>query len=176
MWRYSTPLLFFAGLVILFIFGLKIDPGKVPSPLIGKPAPAFEVSTVNNPTIFLNSNDIKGQVSLVNIWASWCAACLEEHPLLVEINNTFNLPIYGINYKDNRNNAIKWLKSHGNPYRKSAFDEEGKIGIEYGVYGVPETFILDKEGIIRYKHIGPIDAVDIEKTILPMINQLSSIP
>ena len=173
MLRYSLPLLLFIGLVILFVFGLQNDPSKVPSPLIDKPAPTFNLPTVNNPVQILNINDIKGEVSLINVWASWCAACLEEHPLLVNISKSFDLPIYGLNYKDTRDKAIEWLNKHGDPYRESAFDEDGKTGIEYGVYGVPETFILDKQGIIRYKHIGPIRPEDMSDIILPLVSELN---
>ncbi len=174
MLRYSVPLLFFVGLVVLFIFGLQNDPSKVPSPLIDKPAPAFSLVSLHDEEKLITQDTFKGNVTLVNVWASWCAACRIEHPLLVRVANDEQLEIYGLNYKDKRDNAMRWLQQLGNPYIDSAFDQQGDVGIDYGVYGVPETFLIDKQGIIRYKHIGPIDQEDMDETILPMIRQLEN--
>ncbi len=174
MLRYSVPLLFFVGLVVLFIFGLQNDPSKVPSPLIDKPAPAFSLVSLHNENELITQDTFKGEVTLVNVWASWCAACRVEHPLLVRVANDEQLAIYGLNYKDKRVNAMRWLQQLGNPYIDSAFDQKGDVGIDYGVYGVPETFLIDKQGIIRYKHIGPIDQEDMDETILPMVRQLEN--
>jgi len=174
MFRYSLPLLLFAGLVVLFIFGLQNDPRKVPSPFIDKPAPAFQLGTLHDENKIISIEDIKGKTSLINVWASWCVSCREEHPLLVNAAADNGLIIYGLNYKDKRIDALGWLNKLGNPYKESAYDQDGKVGIEYGVYGVPETFVLDKQGIIRYKHIGPIKQEDMETKILPLIKQLES--
>jgi cytochrome c biogenesis protein CcmG, thiol:disulfide interchange protein DsbE len=172
MIRYLLPLAVFIGLVIIFIYGLQHDPRHVPSPLIDKPAPTFNLPTLHTPEVNIHLDDLKGRVSLINVWASWCVACRTEHPLLVEASNRNELNLYGLNYKDNRSDALQWLKQLGNPYIESAFDQAGTTGIDYGVYGVPETFVLDKNGIIRYKHIGPITKEDLDKTILPLIKQL----
>lgn len=172
MIRYLLPLGIFAGLVLIFIYGLQHDPRLVPSPLINKPAPTFNLPTLHSPNINIHLDDLKGKVSLLNVWASWCVACREEHPLLVKTSQTNALNLYGLNYKDTREDALRWLNKLGNPYIESAFDQAGTIGIDYGVYGVPETFVLDKNGIIRYKHIGPLNKQDIDDIILPLVKQL----
>ncbi|MDH5436878.1 MAG: DsbE family thiol:disulfide interchange protein [Gammaproteobacteria bacterium] len=170
--RYLIPLGIFAGLVILLGVGLTLNPREVPSPFIGKPAPDFILPTVHDASIQLSNEDFKGQVSLFNVWASWCVACREEHPLLVALAKTSDIPIYGLNYKDKIPDAKRWLEMLGNPYLVSASDIEGKAGFNWGVYGVPETFLIDKKGIIRYKKIGPVTNKDLQGTILPMIKQL----
>ena len=174
MLRYLIPLFLFIGLVILFIFGLQNDPRKVPSPLIDKPAPMFNLPTLHNAETSISLNDLKGEVALINVWASWCAACRTEHPVLVKAVANTPLNIYGLVYKDNREDALQWLNQLGNPYKECIFDESGRTGIEYGVYGVPETFILDKNGIIRYKHIGPIDQEQLDTIILPIVKKLET--
>lgn len=175
MIRYLLPLGLFFGLVILFIFGLQNDPRKIPSPLINKPAPTFDLPTLHSTDNNIHLDDLKGKVSLINVWASWCVACRTEHPVLVEARSNHNeLNLYGLNYKDKRADALQWLKQLGNPYIESAFDESGSVGIDYGVYGVPETFVLDKKGIIRYKHIGPVDKQQLETIILPLVKQLEA--
>jgi cytochrome c biogenesis protein CcmG, thiol:disulfide interchange protein DsbE len=174
MFRYLLPLAFFFCLVIIFIYGLQHDPRQLPSTFIGKPAPAFKLPTLHAADINIQLDDLKSKVSLLNVWASWCVACRSEHPLLVEMAKNKSLNLYGLNYKDTREEALSWLKQLGNPYIESAFDQTGKTGIDYGVYGVPETFLLDKEGVIRYKHIGPLNKQDIDNIILPLINQLES--
>ncbi len=175
MIRYLLPLGLFVGLVIIFIYGLQHDPRHVPSPLIDKPAPAFNLPTLNSPDINIHLEDLKGKVSLLNVWASWCVACRAEHPVLIEARSKHSdLNLYGLNYKDKREDATQWLEKLGNPYIENAFDESGSISIDYGVYGAPETFILDKKGIIRYKHIGPISKEQFETIILPMVKELES--
>jgi len=174
--RYLLPLGLFFCLVIIFIYGLQNDPRIVPSPLIDKPAPAFSLTTLHSPEHTLKLSDLKGTVSLINVWASWCAACRTEHPLLVEAAKDATLNIYGLNYKDTRAEALNWLQQLGNPYIESAFDESGTTGIDYGVYGVPETFVLDQNGIIRYKHIGPLSKPDLENIILPLVKKLEATP
>jgi cytochrome c biogenesis protein CcmG, thiol:disulfide interchange protein DsbE len=173
MIRYLLPLALFIGLVILFVFGLQNDPRYVPSPLIDKPAPLFNLPTLHSADTNIHLEDLKGKVSVINVWASWCAACRIEHPLLVEAaSGNSSLNLYGLNYKDKREDALNWLDELGNPYIESAYDESGSTGIDYGVYGVPETFVLDKDGIIRYKHVGPLNKQQLDEIILPLINKL----
>ncbi len=170
--RALIPLLAFIVLVILLAIGLTRDPKKIPSPLIGKPAPQFSLPAVLQPQQQVATADFIGKVALFNVWASWCAACREEHPLLVEFAKQYDTPIYGLNYKDQRADAIRWLEVFGNPYVNSAFDLQGTVGIDWGVYGVPETFLIDKKGIIRFKQIGPITMDVLNNEILPLIRQL----
>lgn len=173
MIRYLIPLIVFLSLIVLFVVGLQYDPRLVPSPLIDKPAPAFVLPQLKDPQQSLASNDLKGDVVMLNVWASWCVACRQEHPLLMQLANSGKINIIGLNYKDTREDAMRWLEQYGDPYLVSAFDQQGRVGIDYGVYGVPETYIIDKNGIIRYKHIGPINADVLKSTILPLINNLN---
>jgi cytochrome c biogenesis protein CcmG/thiol:disulfide interchange protein DsbE len=144
----------------------------VPSPLIDKPAPAFQLSRLDRPQEAVRAEDLRGKVWLLNVWASWCVACLQEHPLLVEFSRQGVVPIYGLNYKDKRDAAAAWLAKHGNPYTLSLVDADGRVGIDYGVYGVPETFLIDQQGVIRFKQIGPVTPEVIDGKILPLIKQL----
>ena len=171
--RYLVPLGIFFLLVLIFGLGLQYDPRKVPSPLIGKAVPAFTLPELGSPDKTFSADDLKGQVSLLNVWASWCVTCRHEHPLLVALSRTNSIKIYGLNYKDTRNDALQWLNKFGDPYSKSLFDQDGKVGIDFGVYGVPETYVLDRDAIIRYKHIGPITQDILESKILPLIKQLN---
>ena len=154
--RFVLPLLVFAVLLIFLWQGLSLNPREVPSPLIDKPAPGFQLSRLDNPSQALTPGDLRGQVWLLNVWASWCVSCIEEHPVLVGLSKSGAVPIYGLNYKDKRNDALSWLAKNGNPYTVSISDPDGKVGIDYGVYGVPETYVIDKSGVIRYKRIGPV--------------------
>lgn len=172
MWRKYTPLLIFIVLVVFLGIGLKLDPRKIPSPLIDKPIPVFSLFQVKDHNRTLGSTDLKGDVSLLNVWASWCVACREEHPVLLDLAKQGVVDIYGLNYKDTREDAVRWLDYFGDPYVASAHDLEGKVGIDFGVYGVPETFVIDSEGIIRYKHIGPVTEKDLDEKILPLIKKL----
>lgn len=172
MIRYTVPLIIFVGLVFLFIFGLHNDPRLVPSPLIDKPVPEFELPLLHKPELTLKSVDLLGKVSLINVWASWCVSCRSEHPLLVDLARSSDITIYGLNYKDEREDALMWLNRLGDPYTESFFDYDGRVGIDFGVYGVPETFVVDKKGIIRYKQIGPITEEDLKTKILPLVEQL----
>ena len=171
--KFIIPLILFAILVAFLIAGLNHDPHEVPSPLINKPAPIFKVSQLGNPSSFFSPEEMKGQVWILNVWASWCVACREEHPVLVEMSKLKMAPLIGLDYKDKRSEAMAMLESRGNPYTLSAFDADGRVGIDYGVYGVPETYIIDKAGIIRFKQIGPITPEVLEKTIDPLIAQLN---
>ncbi len=172
MARYLLPLVIFLVLVGFLAVGLQLNPREVPSPLIDRSAPAFNLPSVRDPERTVGLADLKQQVSLFNVWASWCVSCRQEHPLLVELSRRDVVPIYGLNYKDSRSDALRWLNSLGDPYQASAFDEDGRVGIDWGVYGVPETFVVDRNGIIRHKHTGPISVDDWKNTLLPMIRQL----
>ena len=174
MKRYLLPLIVFAVLVGFLAVGLRLDPREVPSPLIDKPAPPFKLPRLDVPERALSLDDLKGKVWLLNVWASWCVACRVEHPLLVELAGTNSVPIYGLNYKDKRDDAMAWLSKHGNPYVASLSDAEGLVGIDFGVYGVPETFVIDKSGTIRLKHIGPITPDVLRDTILPLVKKLNA--
>ncbi|MGQ0442687.1 MAG: DsbE family thiol:disulfide interchange protein [Methylophilaceae bacterium] len=171
--RWILPLVLFLIVVGFLAKGLFLDPREVPSPLVGKPAPAFTTAVLGNTSQSFSTADMKGNVWLLNVWASWCAACREEHPLLVEMRQ-HGLPLYGLAYKDTEAEAQAVLKQMGDPYLVNATDESGKIGIDYGVYGVPETYIIDKLGIIRYKQIGPITPDALKNTILPLLKELES--
>ena len=170
--RYLIPLALFVVLVIFLAVGLTLDPRKVPSPYIDKPAPAFELAQLNQPGKLFAPRDMQGKVWLLNVWASWCVSCREEHPVLLELAKTNTVPVYGLNYKDKRDDALAWLKQFGDPYALSISDSEGRVGIDYGVYGVPETFVIDKVGVIRYKHIGPVTPQALKDKILPLVRQL----
>lgn len=172
MARYLIPLGIFMVLVAFLAKGLYLDPHEVPSPLIGKPAPDFLLPKVNDATQQIGRNDLLGKVSLLNVWASWCVACRQEHPVLMELARSGVVDIYGLNYKDTRENALRWLAGFGDPYLVSAFDEQGKVGIDYGVYGVPETYVIDRQGIIRYKLIGPLTEKILRDKILPLVKEL----
>ncbi len=171
--RYLIPLVVFLLMIGLFGVGLKLDPSKVPSPLIDKPAPQFSLPDLHDREKLVDTAVLREhKVSLFNVWASWCVACRQEHPFLMELARSGDVPIYGLNYKDKRPDAINWLNRLGNPYTASAFDEEGRVGIDWGVYGVPETFVVDSKGVIRYKQIGPLTEQAWQETILPLINQI----
>jgi cytochrome c biogenesis protein CcmG/thiol:disulfide interchange protein DsbE len=172
--KFAVPLALFAALVAFFAVGLTRDPHVIPSPFIGKPAPAFTLAQLHDEKAPFTPEDMKGKVWLLNVWASWCVSCRVEHPLLVELARGKVVPIVGLNYKDKRDDGLQWLAKFGNPYVLSAFDSEGLVGIDYGVYGVPETFVIDKQGVIRYKQIGPVTADALEKKILPLIRKLNA--
>lgn len=172
MMRFLLPLAVFIVLVGFLLVGLNLNPRQVPSPLIGKPAPEFKLQQLHESEKTLTSKDNLGKVWLLNVWASWCVACREEHPLLVELANSGIVPVYGLNYKDERDDALRWLNQFGDPYSVSIVDPEGRTGIDYGVYGVPETYVIDKSGVIRYKQIGPVTVEALEKKILPLVKEL----
>jgi cytochrome c biogenesis protein CcmG/thiol:disulfide interchange protein DsbE len=170
--RFLLPLGIFVVLAVFLAIGLTRDPREVPSPLIDKPAPAFTLKELHAPARSLSAADLKGQVWLLNVWASWCVSCREEHPLLVELGRANVVPIYGLNYKDKPDAAMAWLGEMGNPYKASIVDGDGRVGIDYGVYGVPETFVIDREGIVRYKQIGPVTPQALKEKILPLVRKL----
>jgi cytochrome c biogenesis protein CcmG/thiol:disulfide interchange protein DsbE len=169
-----VPLALFIALALFLAVGLNLDPREVPSPLIGKPAPAFSAPTLAEPARSLAREDMRGKVWMLNVWASWCGACREEHPLLVQFSRTRQVTLIGLDYKDERDAAAQWLQRLGNPYTDSLFDPQGRIGLDYGVYGVPETFIIDRQGVVRYKHIGPLTPEVLRDKVEPMLVQLAS--
>ena len=170
--RTLIPLGVFVVLVVFLAIGLFRDPREVPSPLIDKPAPPFSLAQLHESSTVMTPGDLKGSVWLLNVWASWCVSCRQEHPLLVELGKSGVVPIYGLNYKDQRDAALKWLGEFGNPYQASLVDADGRVGIDYGVYGVPETFVIDRDGVIRYKQIGPITPEALREKILPLVRKL----
>ena len=171
-WRRLLPLAIFAILVVFLFVGLFRDPREVPSPLVDRPAPAFTLANLHRPAQLVATADFKGQVWLLNVWASWCVSCRVEHPLLLELAKTKAVPIVGLNYKDKPDEGLAWLAQHGDPYTLSVVDADGRVGIDWGVYGVPETFVVDKEGVIRHKHIGPVTVDALQQTILPLVRKL----
>ena len=172
MKRFLWPLAIFILLIGFLAVGLKLDPREVPSPLVGKPAPAFDLPILHQPEKRFVPGDMRGKVWLLNVWASWCVSCREEHPVLLELAKRSVIPILGLNYKDRGDDANAWLKQFGNPYDLSAVDADGRIGIDYGVYGVPETYLIDADGVIRYKQIGPVTTATLEQKILPLAMSL----
>ncbi len=171
--RFLIPLAIFAVLVVFLGVGLTLNPREVPSPLINKPAPAFQLPQLHAPDKTFAHKDMLGKVWMLNVWASWCVACREEHPHLVALARSGAVPIYGLNYKDERADGIAWLARFGDPYQLSAYDRDGRIGIDYGVYGVPETYVIDKAGVIRYKRIGIVTPEIVRDKILPLVKELN---
>ncbi|OGA28683.1 MAG: thiol:disulfide interchange protein [Betaproteobacteria bacterium RIFCSPLOWO2_02_FULL_65_24] len=167
-----VPVAVFVVLVVLFGIGLTMNPRIIPSPLIGKPVPEFSLPPVKGRTLGLSSADLKGEPSLVNVFASWCTACREEHPLLMGLKEKGVVPIHGLNYKDRPEDAERWLNELGDSYTRTGADIDGRVAIEWGVYGVPETFVVDRDGRIAYKHIGALNERVLQEKILPLIAKL----
>jgi len=172
--RYLLPLVLFLAMAGLLYRGLSIDPRLVPSPLVGKSAPAFSLARLEDPAATLSNADFKGRVSLLNVWATWCVSCRAEHQVLMQLSRSTDVAIYGLNYKDERPAALRWLQQFGDPYRANAFDADGRVGIDWGVYGTPETFIIDKQGVIRHKHTGPLTWDIVQHEIMPLVKQLQA--
>jgi len=169
MSRYLLPLLIFGVLLGLLAIGLGKDPRRVPSPFIGKPAPVFDLPQLHAPEQRLTMEMLRGHPLLLNVWASWCVECRHEHALLMQLATERQVAIYGLNYKDPRADALRWLEEWGNPYVLTGADQDGRVGIDYGVYGVPETFVIDATGVIRYKHIGALTEQAVREKILPLL-------
>jgi cytochrome c biogenesis protein CcmG/thiol:disulfide interchange protein DsbE len=169
---FLIPLAAFLALAVILAIGLKRDPREVPSPLIGKPAPRFALPRLDDPSKTIRLEDMRGKVWVLNVWASWCVACRQEHPLLMEFAKKGLAPIYGLDYKDEPANATAWLARYGNPYDASLVDFDGRVGIDFGVYGVPETFVIDRDGVIRLKHIGPLTPDVLANKIEPLLKKL----
>ena len=172
MRRFLLPLVIFFALLTLLGAGLRRDPQEIPSPLVGKPAPAFSLAQLDQPQQRFGPEVMKGKVWLLNVWASWCGSCRQEHPLLLDLAKRDVVPIVGLDYMDAPADGAQWLQQHGNPYRLTIVDDKGKVGIDYGVYGVPETYVIDKQGIVRLKLTGPVTAEALEKKLLPLIKEL----
>lgn len=172
MSRYLLPLGVFVALVALLGVGLSLNPREVPSPLVGKALPEFTLAQLRDPHKTLSHSDLGGRPVLLNAWATWCVECRREHPLLVDIARAGDVPVYGLNYKDQRADALQWLQSLGDPYVASGFDGDGRVGIDLGVYGLPETFLVDADGTIVHKHIGPLSPEIWEREFVPVIARL----
>jgi cytochrome c biogenesis protein CcmG/thiol:disulfide interchange protein DsbE len=173
MLRYLIPLGIFLVLVVFLAIGLGRDPHEVPSPLINKAAPTFRLPQLKEPAKTFSAEDMRGKVWILNVWASWCISCRDEHPLLLEYAKSSAVPIYGLNYKDKRDDALAWLDDLGDPYVVSAADLEGRVAIDYGVYGAPETYLIDQNGTIRFKHIGPVTPDVWTNKVLPLVQELN---
>jgi cytochrome c biogenesis protein CcmG/thiol:disulfide interchange protein DsbE len=163
----------FVALLALLAIGLQLNPREVPSPLIGKPAPAFDLPLLMEPDKRFSQTEMLGKVWILNVWASWCPPCLVEHPIVTRIAQSGLVPVVGLNYTDQRDDALPWLKRNGDPYQLIVFDPNGRIGIDYGVYGVPETYVIDRQGVIRYKQNGPLNADVVQKKIEPLVRELN---
>ena len=166
------PLGIFLAMAALLGVGLSLDPKEVPSPLIGKPAPEFTLPMLGSPEQQLSPEQLKGQVWVLNVWASWCVSCREEHEIITRLANQNLVTVIGLNYKDDPSDAERWLNQFGNPYATSVIDRDGRVGIDWGVYGVPETFVIGADGAIKYKHIGPVTNESLEAEVLPVIREL----
>ncbi|MCP5146470.1 MAG: DsbE family thiol:disulfide interchange protein [Gammaproteobacteria bacterium] len=172
MWKYILPVGIFAALIVVFTIGLNRDPTSFESPLLGKPAPAFTLPSLEDPSVTVTDSPLRNnEVTLFNVWATWCSGCYQEHPFLMELKRTSDVPIYSLNWNDERDAALKWLNQLGNPYAATAFDGDGRVAIDWGVYGAPETFLIDGRGNVIYKHIAPLTADVWEKEFLPRIAQ-----
>ena len=171
--KFGIPLAVFVALAVFFWVGLKLDPREVPSPLIGKAAPEFALPRLDQPGQTIRRADLLGKVWMLNVWASWCVACRQEQPVLVDFSRTKTLPVIGLDYKDTNAPAERWLRQLGNPYQLSAVDADGRVGIDFGVYGVPETFLIDKQGVVRFKHIGALTPEVLRDQVLPLLRSLN---
>jgi cytochrome c biogenesis protein CcmG/thiol:disulfide interchange protein DsbE len=171
--RFIVPLALFLVLVGFLAAGLNLDPKAVPSPLIGKPAPGFTLPRLDDPTLTVQRDSMLGKAWVLNVWASWCGPCRDEHPQILALARAKQAPLIGLNYKDARGDAQTWLKQLGNPYDLSLSDLDGRVGINFGVYGVPETFVIDKQGIVRFKHVGPMTPEVLQTRIVPLLKELN---
>jgi cytochrome c biogenesis protein CcmG/thiol:disulfide interchange protein DsbE len=171
--RFILPLAVFLVLAGFLAVGLKLDPRAVPSPLINKPAPAFVLPRLDDASKTMRRDDLLGKAWVLNVWASWCGPCRDEHPEVLALARGKYAPIVGLNYKDARDDARGWLQQLGDPYTVSLSDSDGRTGINYGVYGVPETFVIDKGGVIRFKHVGPLTAAVVQTRIVPLLKELN---
>ncbi len=176
MLKYIIPLIIFIIMAVFLAIGLHLNPSEIPSPLLNKPAPVFSAKQLDAPEKVLTPDELKGKVWLFNVWASWCVSCRQEHPVLNEFVKQQPITLIGLNYKDEPDAAKQWLADLGNPYTMSIMDNDGRIGIDWGVYGVPETFVIDKKGLVRHKHTGPVTMQAVQDELLPLILQLQAEP
>ncbi len=172
MMRFTLPLVIFLVLAGFLYVGLSLDPREVPSPLVGKPAPAFSLPQLHDANKRFSTQDMQGQVWLLNVWASWCSACKDEHPILMDLARQNIVPVLGLDYKDKREDGERTLSQAGDPYTLTIFDADGRVGFDYGVYGVPETYVIDKQGVIRDKLIGALTPKNLRERILPLVAEL----
>lgn len=170
--RFLLPLLIFVLMIILFKIGLGKDPNLLPSILVDKALPPFSSASLLQANELVTNNSLKGKVTLLNVWATWCESCRIEHPLLIDLAKTHSIQLYGLNYKDEQHVALNYLNKMGNPYRNIIYDPEGKVAMQLGVYGTPESFLIDKKGIVRYRYVGPITLDVLEKDLLPRIKKI----
>lgn len=170
MTRFALPIAAFLILIVFLMIGLTNDPKELPSPYLNKPAPEFELPSLTNPEKTISTTSFAGAMALVNIWATWCVGCRQEHPFLMELAETGTIPIYGIDWRDNRSSALKWLQDYGDPYVDSGFDADGRVGIDWGAYGAPETFLIGADGIVLHKHLGPLNAEIWARDFIPLID------
>ncbi len=166
------PLVLFLALAGFLAKGLTLDPSELPSPLIDKAAPAFVVDKLPASDGQFDSQEMDGKVWVLNVWASWCGPCVQEHPVLIELAGERPIPVVGLNYKDQPQDALPWLARLGNPFAEVLDDQRGDVGLDFGVYGVPETFLIDRNGVVRYKHVGPLDRASMQEKVLPLIDEL----
>jgi cytochrome c biogenesis protein CcmG, thiol:disulfide interchange protein DsbE len=171
--KFAVPLCVFAAMSVFLAQGIRQDPRQIPSVLVDKPAPAFQLAELANPAKTFGPRDMLGKVWVLNVWASWCVSCRAEHALLTDLARTGGVPVYGLDYKDDRNAALTFLQTFGNPYASTVQDADGRVGIDYGVYGVPETYVIDAGGVIRYKQIGALTSEVLEQAVVPLIRRLS---
>ena len=172
--RFLVPLAIFVVLAAFLAVGLKLNPREVPSPLIGKPAPAFALPRLDDASVKISREQLLGKPWVLNVWASWCGPCREEHPLVIDLARRYPIPVYGLNYKDRGDDARAWLREMGDPFAATLVDADGKVGIDWGVYGVPETFVIDKEGRVRLKHIGPLTPQAVRDKVEPLLKELGA--
>lgn len=171
MWRYLIPVTLLGVIAAFFWRGLWLDPSYIPSPLVGKPAPEFSLPALEDPERVVGSESFKGQVALLNVWATWCVGCRQEHGFLLELSESGTVPIYGLNWEDDRAAALDWLERLGNPYDVSAYDHDGQVAVEWGVYGAPETFLIARDGTVLHKHVGPLTQALWRRDFLPIIEE-----
>ena len=171
MSKFLVPLIAFVVLVGLFVVGLTLDPSRIPSPLLDNPAPEFSLPSLQDASVNVGSANYANKMALVNIWATWCPGCRQEHAFLLELAEEGTIPIFGLNWRDNRPDALQWLQALGDPYIASAFDVDGRVGIDWGAYGAPETFLVDANGVVIHKHIAPLDRMIWERDFVPLIRQ-----
>jgi len=177
MWRYAIPVVVVVVLGVFLYRGLYLNPGYIPSPLVGQPAPEFSLPGLENPAQQVGSHDFAGKVALLNVWATWCIGCRQEHAFLLELSRTGGIPIYGLNWKDDRGAALKWLETLGDPYVATAFDPLGDVAIDWGVYGAPETFLIGRDGTVLHKHIAPLTPEIWQRDFLPkIVEECGSLP
>jgi cytochrome c biogenesis protein CcmG/thiol:disulfide interchange protein DsbE len=170
MARYLAPLVILVIMIGIFIVGLQRDPTILPSPFLDKPAPQFDLPRLKNLDERVSSSDYAGKVALVNVWATWCVGCRQEHAFLLQLAAEKTVPIYGLNWRDRRQDALEWLEQLGDPYVACAYDADGRVGIDWGVYGAPETFLISKDGRVLHKHLGPLSSLLWERDFVPLIN------